>query len=111
MSCLDVLALTSLWEGVPIVFLEAMSRKLPIVAYDVDGVGEVVKDGINGFLIAPGDINGLAQRINQLLEDRDLLNAAGRRGFELMLKNDYSAGRMLNDLDKLYSGLASGKGN
>lgn len=107
MSCLDVLVLSSLWEGLPLVFLEAMCRKLPIVAYNVDGVGEVIKDGINGFLVAPGDVTGLARQINNLLENKDLLKEMGKRGFNLVVNNGYHLERMLKDLDNLYCDLAA----
>jgi glycosyltransferase involved in cell wall biosynthesis len=106
MSCLDVLVLSSLWEGSPIVLLEAMCRSLPIVAYDVDGVCEVVKDGVNGFLVAPGDVAGLAHRINNLLEDKELLKKMGMHSFNLVTDNGYHVQRMLKDLDKLYFDLA-----
>ena len=106
MSCLDVLVLSSLWEGSPIVLLEAMCRSLPIVAYDVDGVCEVVKNGVNGFLVAPGDVAGLAHRINNLLEDKELLKKMGMHSFNLVRDNGYHVQRMLKDLDKLYFDLA-----
>ncbi len=107
MRCLDVLVLTSLWEGAPIVFLEAMSCRVPIVAYNVDGNQELIKDGINGFLVAPRDFAGLAERTNKLLEDRNLLEEMGRSGFNLAMNNGYSLGRMLKDLDHLYCRLAA----
>lgn len=109
MSCLDILALSSLWEGLPIVFLEARCRRLPIVAYNVDGVGEVLEDGVNGFLVQPGDFCAMASRINRLLEDENLLKEMGTRGFNLLAKNGYRLEHMLKDLDSLYNGLAAEK--
>lgn len=105
LSCLDILVLSSLWEGMPLVFLEAMCRKLPIVAYQADGVGEVIRDGVNGFLVRPQDYAGLACRINDLLEDKVLLRQMGMRGFNLVMNNGSGLERMLKDLDNLYHDL------
>ncbi len=55
----DMLVLTSYWEGLPRVCLQAMAAGLPIVATNVDGIPEAVQDGSNGFLLQPGDILGL----------------------------------------------------
>ena len=53
---LDIVVLTSLWEGLPCVFSEAMAGNLPIVATNVDGAREAIVDGENGFLHEPHDI-------------------------------------------------------
>lgn len=107
LACLDVLVLSSLWEGSPRVLLEAMCSKLPIVAYNVDGVREVIKDGVNGFLVRPKDFTALAERINRLIEDEDLLKKMGMRGFNMVMNNGYQAEQMLKDLDDLYCDLSS----
>ena len=105
MSCFDILVLSSLWEGQPLVFLEAMYSRLPIVAYNVDGAKEIVRDGINGFLAAPGDFTALASRINHLLRNRELLKKMGENGFNSVMNNGYHIERMLEDLDRLYCNL------
>ncbi len=107
LSCLDILVLTSLWEGAPLVFLEAMCCRLPIVAYDVDGVSEVIENGVNGFLAAPGDLSGMAYRIHNLLEDQELLKKMGRHGFNLVTANGYQTEHMMKDLDNLYYNLTA----
>ena len=53
---LDIVVLTSLWEGLPCVFSEAMAAELPIVATNVDGATEAIVDGVSGFLHQPHDI-------------------------------------------------------
>jgi len=67
MRCLDVFVLTSLWEGLPRVYLEAIASGVPVVGTRVDGAAEVVRDGVNGYLLAPGDVQGLADRVLALL--------------------------------------------
>ncbi|MHA1594058.1 MAG: glycosyltransferase family 4 protein [Candidatus Baldrarchaeia archaeon] len=79
MAKADIFVLPSLSEGLPNVLLEAMAMGLPIVATHVGGVPEVVIDGVNGFLVSPGDIKGLAEKICLLLEDDDLRERIRRR--------------------------------
>lgn len=73
--------MTSLWEGLPRALVEAMRSGLPSVCYATDGVVDVLKDGENGFLVAPGDVDALAGRLTELLGDealRQRLGAAAR---------------------------------
>jgi glycosyltransferase involved in cell wall biosynthesis len=83
MRCLDVFALTSLWEGLPRVYLEALASGVPVVGTRVDGAAEIVRDGVNGYLLAPGDINGMADRVLALLGNPTLAADMGRRGASL----------------------------
>jgi len=52
--------------------LEAQASSLPIVAFNVPGVREVVEDGLTGFLVPPNDCNSMISAIKTLIEDRDL---------------------------------------
>jgi glycosyltransferase involved in cell wall biosynthesis len=65
----DVFALPSLWEGLPVALLEAGAFGLPAVATDVGGIGEVIVDGRNGFLVGPGDQRALGERVGELVAD------------------------------------------
>jgi glycosyltransferase involved in cell wall biosynthesis len=77
---LDVVVLTSLWEGLPCVFSEAMASELPIVATNVDGAREAINDGENGYLHQPHDIEGMAHSVIELVRDEELRQKMGRRG-------------------------------
>ncbi len=68
MKCLDVFVLTSLWEGLPKVIVQTIAAGIPIVATEVDGSSEVIKNGINGFLVKPGDVEGIAEKIMYILQ-------------------------------------------
>ena len=67
-----IVCLPSYREGVPRTLLEAAACGRPIVASDVPGCREVVKQGINGLLVAARDVNGLAHAIEQLIQDGPL---------------------------------------
>ena len=68
----DLYVLSSLWEGLPNVVLEAMASKLPVLATSVGGVPEIIKDGETGFLVKPGSAELLSERIEffMSLEDK-----------------------------------------
>ena len=69
LRCLNVLVLPSLWEGLPRVYLEAILSGVPIVGTRVDGGEEVVRDGITGYLVEPGDILGMATRVLEIFNE------------------------------------------
>ncbi len=64
-----VVTLTSRFEGLPRALVEALAAGVPVVAMAVDGVDEVVRDGVNGYLVRAGDVNELADRVAALLAD------------------------------------------
>ena len=81
LSGVDVFVQPSLWEGFGLTVIEAMAAARPVVASRVGGVPEVLRDGIDGLLVPPGDPHALAQAILRLARDPDLaarLGAAGR---------------------------------
>jgi glycosyltransferase involved in cell wall biosynthesis len=73
----DVFVMPSLWEGLPIALLEAMSAGLPIIATRVEGVEEVVTEGEHGLLVPIGNIEALADAILRLLADPELRRKMG----------------------------------
>ena len=80
----DVVVLPSVYgEGVPRILVEAAATGLPLIAYDVPGSREIVKDGVNGFLLPKGDQEGLSRAIGELLEEPMLRRSMGRRSREL----------------------------
>jgi len=100
MAALDVVVLTSLWEGLPRVVPEAIAAGRPVVATAVDGTAEILRDGENGLVSPPHDCDGLAARVLRLLEEPGL----GRRLTErasLLLK-DFDIDQMVRAQEDLY---------
>jgi glycosyltransferase involved in cell wall biosynthesis len=88
MRCLDVFVLTSLWEGLPRVYLEALASGVPVVGTRVDGAAEVVRDGLTGFLTEPGNVRALAERVLHVLAHPEEAKRMGRTGQALPLEFD-----------------------
>lgn len=100
MAVLDLIVSSSLWEGLPVVFQEAMSAGKPIVANDVDGASDVIIDGETGYLVAPHKPAEMAERILNLLGSDDLckrMGLAAQRNAE-----SFSSEQMLDRLVSLY---------
>lgn len=84
----DMLVLPSFAEGVPVVLMEAMASRIPVIASQVAGVSELVQDGISGFVIPPGDMETLVARLDTLLSSSDLCQSMGEKG-RAMVEADF----------------------
>jgi glycosyltransferase involved in cell wall biosynthesis len=73
----DLFMMTSLWEGLPLVLLEAMAAGCPVVAYEIDGTRDVVENGEHGLLVPAGDVNGLSAAAASLLADSERRRTLG----------------------------------
>ncbi len=100
----DIMVLTSLWEGLPRVFLEAMVLGVPIVATRVDGATEVIKNGINGFLVSPKDMESMAQKVVYLFKNAEERKQMGIRAKE-MLPFSFDIDEMVKKIEELYKQL------
>jgi glycosyltransferase involved in cell wall biosynthesis len=78
----SVFCLPTLNEPFGLVFLEAFSYGLPIVATRIGAIGEIVQDGESGYLVAPQSADELADRLNRLLDDPSLCERFGSRGHD-----------------------------
>ncbi len=76
----DMLVLPSFAEGLPVVYMEALASRIPVVASRVAGVQELVEDGVTGFTVPPGDVPTLVDRMVRLMDDPDLARALGEAG-------------------------------
>lgn len=104
LSAMDIFVLTSLWEGLPISVLEAMSASLPIVATNTGGISEVVLEGKTGFLVSPRDINKMVEKINELLRNEILRKQIGQSA-NVSLSCDFTIENMVSNTEDLYCNL------
>ncbi len=94
----DMLVLPSFAEGVPVVLMEAMASRIPVIASQVAGVPELVNDGVHGFITPPGDLHTLAHRLNALLSDPrqcERMGSSAREKIETEYNIDLEADRLL----------------
>ena len=85
----NIFALSSLWEGLPIAVVEARLCRLPVVAYDVGGIFEVIFNGQNGFLVPPKDFVKLSDCLKILIENRNLWQKMSEYKDEISDFNDH----------------------
>jgi glycosyltransferase involved in cell wall biosynthesis len=105
LRCLDAFVLPSLRENQPLALLEAMAAGIPVVATDVGGVGEIIRDGEEGLLVRPGDRDALVEALVRILGSgessqrvqRALNTVSGR----------FSLDRFARDVGRVYSDLAA----
>ena len=103
MNCIDVLVLTSLWEGLPRVFPQAMASGIPIVATKVNGAPEAIRNDVNGFLLAPGDIGGMSEKIIYLIKHPEKAGEMGKKG-KIFVK-EFDIWKMMEKQEELYNNL------
>jgi len=104
-SCLTV-AVPSMHETLPTVVIEAMAYGKPVIATNVGGNPFMIKNGKNGFLVAPKDTESMSQFIKTLYENPDLRRNMGAYGRELVEKN-FSYEKMTAETLKVYESLLS----
>jgi len=85
-----------LHEGFGMAIAEAMYNHLPIIATNCGAIPYLVQDGVNGFLVSPGDYEQLAEKIVRLLESEELRKNMGDRGFYKVKEFDWN--RTLNKI-------------
>lgn len=108
LNALDVLVLSSLWEGLPVILLEAMASSLPVVSTAVDGVLGVAEINTTALLTPNKDASALAQACLLLANDASLRHRLGQAGYQKVLKH-YSLDNMIDKISELYLQLLSTK--
>lgn len=98
----DVFVLSSLWEGLPLTAVEAMAAARPVVLTDVGGNSELVEDGVQGFLVQPGDARMLADALLTLLNDAPRRLAMGRAA-RSRVRYDFSMDMFVTQHEAVYT--------
>ena len=104
LSALDLFVLPSLYEGLSLALLEAMSAGVPVVATAVSGSQEIIVDGKNGFLVPPADSAALAQRMYWVLTHPEKRGQIARRGRETV-RQHFTIDAIAGQYEAIYSRL------
>lgn len=97
----DVFVMSSLWEGLGLVFLEAMATEIPVLATRVSAVPEVVVEGETGLLVLPSDVEDLARGFEALAHDEPLRQRLGRAG-RVRVHEFFGLNRMVQETLAIY---------
>ena len=87
MAAADIFAIPSLWEGLPLVLVEAMAAGLPVVGSNAKGIADIVTHGENGLLSEVSDHEALGRSIIELAEDPEKRRSLGNAGADLARRN------------------------
>lgn len=104
-SQLSFVVLSSRWEGLPLTVIETFSQGRTIVASNISGNNEIVKDGVNGLLFEKDDDAQLAEKINIMLEDSAQRTALSKNAYETYI-HSYSYESFINGYKEIYETLA-----
>jgi glycosyltransferase involved in cell wall biosynthesis len=105
----DVAVLPSYFEGMGRVLLEAMAMEKPVVGTAVGGIPDLIEQGLNGYLVSPGNEKELASAVLKILNDKSLAVKMGQAGRKKMTDR-FSADTMVRSIEKVYSELLKRKG-
>jgi len=103
---MDVFAMPSLYEGFGLTATEAMAAGLPVVGTTIEGLSEVIEDGVTGYLVPPGDSKALAQNLIALLNDPAKCQRMGQAGYE-RVKEHFSMEQFRESMIAVYDQFAA----
>lgn len=101
LGAMNLFALSSLSEGMPVTILEAMAARLPVVATNVGAAPEMIEEGVTGFLVEPKDEQALAERFARLCSNRALARQSGQAA-RRKVEREYRLDSMLERYAELY---------
>ncbi len=101
LKAMDVFALSSLSEGMPLTVLEAMAARLPVVATAVGALPELVEEDNTGFLVPVGDAEAMAEKLRRFVADHRLAKSFGEEA-RRKVEHEFSLDRMLQRYAELY---------
>lgn len=100
MGAADFLVLPTQRPGISWTLLEAMAQQIPVIASNVDGIDELIEDGVNGLLVPPEDAESLARAMECLLQDGDLARRLALLG-RATIQDGWGLDAMLDELESL----------
>lgn len=108
LSAMDIVAMPSLSEGLPMALLEAMASRKPVVATRVGAIPQVIQERVNGVMLNPGDVSGLAAALCELLKCGELRRTLGENARRTM-EDRFSAASMAKQYLGVYREAASNR--
>jgi len=102
LSILDVFVLPSLDEGLGLSLMEAMAFGLPCIGSEVGGIKDLIRHGVNGLLVKPADVKGLASAILELFHDRMKAETLGNNARDF-IGQEFPLSKMISETEKVYS--------
>lgn len=104
LQAMDLFILTSLWEGLPRVVLQALTTGVPVISYDIAGTEEAVIEGRNGHLVPRGATDEMVRKLSLLIDNETLRSEMSRRAIE-KFDPSFSEDEMVRQLERLYDEL------
>ena len=97
----DIFCLPSFAEGVPVVLMEAMAMGVPCITTHITGIPELIRDGIDGLLVAPSDLDALTAALGRLMDDEAMRARLAQSGRERVMER-YDLRRNVEKLGKAF---------
>lgn len=104
LSGLNLVVLPSRYESTNLSLIEAMLMEKPVIASSIPSHSQMIQNGVNGYLVTPGDVKGLANAIISLLKNDELSKTLGKKGREIALQK-FTLNRMAEETEKVYDDL------
>jgi glycosyltransferase involved in cell wall biosynthesis len=98
----DAFCLPSFAEGLPVVLMEAMAMEVPCVTTQIAGIPELIRDGVDGLLVAPSDTDALAAVLARLMDDPQLRRQIGKSGRARVVEH-YDLRRSVERLAQIFT--------
>ena len=98
----DIFCISSFAEGIPVVLFEAMAMEIPCVTTHITGIPELIRNGIDGMLVAPSDVDALVEALGKLMDDPALRERMGKSGRARVLEH-YDLRRSVEKLAGIFS--------
>jgi glycosyltransferase involved in cell wall biosynthesis len=106
MAAFDIFVLSSLWEGLPRVLVQAAALQKPILTFHVEGASEIVDSGVNGYIVPLKDVDQLTARLNDMLKNMHATRKMGEHS-RTKINNDWDKDVMVAQITSLYEELLS----
>lgn len=98
----DLFVMSSLHEGISLALLEALSMKVPVLATDVGGTREIIRNGVTGIVVPSGRSDLMGEEITKLMVDEGKRKKLSEAGYDMVVRN-FSIERMVHMYEKIYA--------